>query len=240
MKAKSTREIQIRAATVPASHDILCLACATIFASGRGKIGRCPKCGWSVNVSDYHELFAEAGRVLRFGVLYRIVFEKDLEEDGEVRSMACLHEAPQWLIFCALAVLSGIIGNASYAAVKRVIHRVLPKDDSARHYTTIVSFDDVQIHRLMTFARDYLDGLRSVSPELRELVAEEERAHIVGAERAHAAEVADDTDDEAVESAVRNAVRAAIQKIKAGDTACIDRAKFQRLLSEVWNELPME
>jgi hypothetical protein len=227
------RTIRLQAAALPAMQEILCLGCAEVFPNFSTRVIRCPSCQWSVASSDYEDLFGEAGRVVRFGFMYRQMFEAGHVKKQKVTAMPFLAEAPQWLVFCAVAALSGIVGNASYAAVKNVIRRILNRRTKRDVWSHNLSADDRQIRSLIAYLREYLDRLEDVRPEVRSLVIEEERAHLVTAARAQLRQESAKPGGDSIDVTLA-AYRIAREMLLTNDTACMDPSKLGEMFSTPW------
>jgi hypothetical protein len=224
---------------------VLCLQCANLFrSSSKGEL-TCPNCGWAIDAADFRDLYSEAERVLRFGHFYRERYERQLTGGGRIMARACLAETPQWLVFVGIAVLQQIIGGGAYDVVKHVIKRLYARRPKGAGYGRIRLSDDDMINMLVQHSREYLDGMPNVEPELREAIAHEEHAHLVGRSEAIRHALAkpsrksdSDSRKKARQQILEAALRTIVKKIKSGDTSYMDRARMQQLLSNVWNELP--
>jgi len=166
------------------------------------------------------------------------MYEAQVERAGKVTSMACLVEAPQWLVFATIAAMSGIIGNASYDAVKAMIKRLYADAPSKAKKERPAFATDDGIAIFVRHSRDFLEGMQVVDVTVRRAIQEEELAEIAGGLKARALRNVDMSDSEAVRKAISDSLRVATQKIKAGETSVMNRAQMQQLLSDVWNELP--
>jgi hypothetical protein len=165
------------------------------------------------------------------------MYERQVQSIGEVRSMACLHEPSHLLVFATIAALSGIIGNSSYDAVKAVIRRLSSQASKSSEELGPLEADD-GMHVLVRHGREFMDGLTEVNVTVRRAIEEEERAEIAGELTARALRKVDMEDSEAVRHAISDSIRATAKKIAAGGTSVMSRSQMQRILSDVWNELP--
>jgi uncharacterized OB-fold protein len=218
------------------SREILCLGCAHVFLPKKVRSAHsavCPECGRSTSLSEFDELYGDAARVLRYGHLYRAIFERQTKERSEITSMASLADAPYWLVFATVAALSGIIGNASYDLIKHAIRRLQRSHPERSHYGRVRLKSDQDIEVFIRHTREYVDDLPDVNDRVRALIREEERADVHGKRTAEAMKGVDIADEEAVSAAIRSIAR----QIKSEDTPTFDRKRMQELLSEVWNEL---
>ena len=172
-----------------------------------------------------------------FGHRYREIYEDQIANDGEVHTMASLYQPETWSQFVGMVVLSGIVGNAAYDLVKRVVKRI-----TQQIKTPFAGKSDSEIDQhlaiLFRHYRDYLDSPEKIEPRVLEYIREEERAHLL--EQATELGLRDllvnDTSRDL--TVIRLAIRGALKKIKAGDTSVMDRSKMQRMLADLWNQLP--
>jgi len=102
---------------------ILCLACASLFEPGKDEKLRCPDCGTLVARDRYERLRRYPDRITRFGFQYRALYQEELDA-GVLESRAFVLPLHEVFTFVALAILSGVVGNAAYAAVEAAIKRI--------------------------------------------------------------------------------------------------------------------
>jgi uncharacterized OB-fold protein len=219
------------------SREIFCLNCAHVFLPKKVTSARsavCPECGHRTNLSEFDELYGDAARVLRYGHLYRAIFERQIKEQPEIKSMASLADAPYSLVFATVAALSGIIGNASYDLIKNIIRRLQGSHPERYHYGNLKLKSEQDIQVFIRHTREYVDDLTDVDEKIKGLIREEERADVHGEQVAKAMKGVDTSDGETVSAIVRSVAR----KIRSEDTPRFNRKRMQQLLSEVWNELP--
>ena len=103
---------------------ILCLGCASFVNKVSGNIAYCHKCGKSIKLTDYKQLFQKVSDSVRYGYIYRKSYEEQLNKYGDIRIVYCLNGHPEALNWIALAIFSGIIGGASWDTVKFVINKI--------------------------------------------------------------------------------------------------------------------
>ncbi len=160
------------------ANHLLCLECADVFAPSDGANSSCPSCGAVHDPERYDRLTRLASDVTHFGYQYRERYEQDAA-DGTERRRYFLPNPHDVLVFAALAVLSGILGNASWelikAAAKRAAHRytILSKHADPR----VPAIDDALLERLNQHCRNFVQGLSGMEPEVRAAVVEEMIVH---------------------------------------------------------------
>lgn len=176
----------------PTPTRVLCLSCGSIeqFAAGDNIV--CGNCGESTNRELMLRLYEYAAEVYYYGHQYRDYYEQaySRSKNPPKPSLAFAGEAFAWVM---LAVLSGVLGNAAYDAIKVVIAKI--RDDvaagklPARDYTRFLELSDEQLGELIGAARDYCDGMEGLTREVRAAIAEEIVADTVAHEPLLAAEM---------------------------------------------------
>src|SRR4051794_27863134 len=101
-----------------------CLSCGDEFKENKTNRLRCPRCKKEISRKKYGELFHYSAECVQLGIIYRVQYEQQLKEFGQIRSRYALLPPPDWVVFAGMAALSGIIGNASYHAVCSVLRRI--------------------------------------------------------------------------------------------------------------------
>jgi hypothetical protein len=218
-------------------RSALCLRCAAMFPATPGKYVKCPNCGWSISASDYVQLFSLASRAFRYGHAYRNIYERQIKRRREITEMYSLGEPPDWAIFMALAAISGIIGNRADALLAAVLKKLFKRRPKGKQHETLGLATDKGVQKLIAYSRDYIDGMENVDVVVRSAVREEEFTEVLVQERTKATAGVDRNDPVALQKALEKAVRATVRKIKRSDTSRMDRARMQKVLSEVWSEL---
>lgn len=176
----------------PAPTRVLCLSCGALDQFAEGKIIVCGGCGVCVERSRILRLYEYAAEVYYYGHQYRIYYENAYRssKNPPKPSLGFAGEAFAWV---TLAVLSGVLGNAAYDAVKVVVTKI--RDDvaaghlSARDYSRLLELTDEQLGELIGAARTYCDGMEGLTREVRTAIAEEIVADTVSHDPMVAAEM---------------------------------------------------
>jgi hypothetical protein len=150
----------------------LCLSCGTLVIPDGAASTPCHACGSEQVAVQWHRMRRFAEYVVRFGFQYPEQYRKDYEAERDSRVRYFLLPPHEILVFVALAVLSGIVGNASYDLVKAVVRRIKATFDSETHADLPV-IDDAFVEQLDQCFRDFLSGMRDLTPEARLAVIEE-------------------------------------------------------------------
>ena len=103
-------------------HSI-CLSCGTVRAETPADGTACPDCSFVFDSARHARVVSFARRAVRYGYQYRRIYERDIESGVDDRRHYA-EKLNEVYTFIALAILSGILGNASYDAVKAAIRRI--------------------------------------------------------------------------------------------------------------------
>jgi hypothetical protein len=142
---------------------ILCLHCATAID---GNDTECPNCGVTTNVKAYYRILEKINQYILFGYSYRKKYEEQYAENGKSEPFA-------WV---GLAVISGLIGGASWDFVKYLSRKIASqfKDEDL---SELVS-DEEKLKQFSEYMLDYHQSFRGVTCDVRDAIFEEMRAHI--------------------------------------------------------------
>jgi len=99
---------------------IVCPACAAVRSDSGRVVLVCPECGFRLGRARYDRMIEAARDAARLGHVYREVYKRD--KGAEHRDYYI--GVDDALVFAALAALSGVIGNATYDAIKAFIARL--------------------------------------------------------------------------------------------------------------------
>jgi hypothetical protein len=149
---------------------ILCFSCARIYDMPADEAGelRCPECGFIVPHERYREFYRHAFYAARYGVQYREFY--DQEDEATLKpSLVPLGELGT---FIALAVASGVLGNASYDLAKVALKRILSQRELCKDQDN-VTFAEEDIEKLISYLVDYEDGFSQLPERIRHEIAEE-------------------------------------------------------------------
>ena len=101
---------------------VLCVGCAAMSLDRGLAILVCPQCGFRIGRKRYRRLVDYAHDAALYGHVYPERYKRDRDEGrGDRRYFIEIGEA---LVFAAVAALSGVIGNATYDAIKLFISRL--------------------------------------------------------------------------------------------------------------------
>lgn len=104
--------------------DVLCFGCATILPYS-GELKRCSCCGAELDLDRFNALYSYSSTALRYGHQYHeyYVNQKKLGSVGSVKPY--LAEMSEVYKYIALAIVSGIIGGASWDITRAAIRKII-------------------------------------------------------------------------------------------------------------------
>lgn len=150
------------------SHKI-CLGCANVSSmTKKGGCYVCCNCGHTVSWRLYKQLVCSAANCAYYGYLYREAYEKQLRAQKKITTYYALPEPSVLLVFCALAALSGIVGNASYDFVKKIVKRL------AVELKDKTMLKEAKVTRFYESIEQYCRQSSTVDVRVREAIAHEE------------------------------------------------------------------
>jgi len=135
-----------------------CLACGEAVVD----TDACPLCGTMAAPERFAALQAAARPALLFGYRYRRIYEQS------TRRRFHLNWDELWS-FIAIAVASGVIGNASWDAVKVVVRRAIETYRSRsreKEHNAYELLDEAELELAFRYFQDYLAGGRTMGPDL--------------------------------------------------------------------------
>ena len=83
----------------------------------------CPSCGYRITQKQYDKTVIRGREIVLHGFKYRLEYENQYKKHGRIVSKFSFHEPT--IVEAAVAIIvSGVVGNAAYDAVKIVLHRL--------------------------------------------------------------------------------------------------------------------
>lgn len=160
---------------------LLCLTCGSLNARSEPQPSLCHECEAPIDTERLLRLYEYAAQVYYYGRQYRIYYERAYESDSNPAkpSLQFAGEAFAWVM---LAVLSGVLGNASYDAIKLVIAKladgVAAGKLPSRDYTPLLELTDDKLGELVDAAQTYCGGMEGLTREVRTAIVEEIMADV--------------------------------------------------------------
>lgn len=178
----------------PEPTHLLCLTCGSLNERSTQSIAQvCRECDGSLEPEQLLRLYEYAAEVYYYGRQYRVYYERAYEH-GDNPPKPHLGFDGEAFAWAMLAALSGVLGNASYDAIKAVISKVRADISSGRvvskDYTPLLELTDAQLGELMDAARTYCNGMDGLTKEVQAAIIEEIVANTVTHDPALAEEMA--------------------------------------------------
>jgi len=154
--------------------NLLCLTCGNLILR-TDLFDTCPKCASRIDVHELLRLYEYAAHVYYYGHQYRLAYETQQQPEKKVRY--CIEFAGEAFAWTTLAVLSGVVGNAAYDIVHKVIENV--RDAVAdgripdRDYSALLSLSDEELGDLLSSAKSYTNDMNGLNNEVRLAIIEE-------------------------------------------------------------------
>ncbi|MBW2738870.1 MAG: hypothetical protein JRE64_08485 [Deltaproteobacteria bacterium] len=138
--------------------QILCFGCASIYEFPSDDDYTCPFCSYSIDGEKYKRILEYAKKAVYYGYEYRMAYEKQINDQGKITLKHALFDPVTLTCFIGIAALSGIIGNASYDILKKVIGEILNKskkvpDNIGQDKMTFFSETNIEI--FIQYIREY-------------------------------------------------------------------------------------
>ena len=220
-----------------AAEKAICLFCATVFWSDYRSDLVCTNCGRTTPRQRYTRLVSSAAAAARFGYQYRERYRADAEagESDQPHHLVPLDVVFAWIV---LAVIGGILENASWEAIQRILKRILVSNarvTGESHIAIIGLIEDRE--KLAQFATDVLAFQRGERIESASIEAAVEEEQVVAlmtrlssehSEVFHALASAGPEEREALMASIIDALRAA-----RAEAAPITEAEVKDLWTQV-------
>ena len=147
----------------------------------------CANCNTKIDEIEYFRLIDYARRAFHYGYSYRVEYEKQVAEHGEVQAKYSLFQPDQWYEWLAMAALSGAVGTYTTDLVKYVSKKILDMFSkkaaetglSAEEQRTVDFLtDNGQLNKFSVYIIAYYNGLPRIDKRVEEAIIEEEMAHV--------------------------------------------------------------
>jgi hypothetical protein len=116
-----------------------------------------------------------------FGFQYRMQYEMDLSENGNLKTRHFLPLPSDILSWLALTVIGGVLGGASYEmakfATKKIISKISSESENDKIANALIVLSQEEFEKLEAYILDYYEGLNDINPEIRGALFEEMVAH---------------------------------------------------------------
>lgn len=156
----------------------ICFACATIYEAQNTDVLLCPHCGHQISLSEYEKVLSDVRSAVHYGWNYRLAYEKQLQEEGQIRTHYYLVPYEEIINFVALAIASGIIGGFAYDVVKKVINKISEfsknrghKEDTEKLFALIENEENMK--KFMLYIDEYYSCFETADATVRSAILEE-------------------------------------------------------------------
>jgi len=161
---------------MPKNKENLCFSCAFIFEAKEGESIICPECNFTIERDSYNRILEPARDAAVFGYFYRKAFERNAKK-GDTKTRYAL-AVDDIFIFLALAVISGVVGNAAYdaskAAFRRIIEQANARYEQWGELTQLrLLKNDKDIDRFVEYIVEFPQSVRELPVEIRMAIVEE-------------------------------------------------------------------
>src|SRR5262249_5303469 len=102
--------------------NFICTNCGTL---NDNNIFTCENCNVKIDENKYLKLKEYASRAAHYGYTYRIEYEKQVAELGEIQTKYSLIQPNIWYEWLAMAALSGVVGTYATDLVKYVAKQII-------------------------------------------------------------------------------------------------------------------
>lgn len=135
----------------------------------------CPYCGNRESIEEYEIVLNKAREAVHYGWNYRLRYEKDLKEKGQIDTYYFLEQSEEILNFIAVATASGVIGGFAYDVVKKVITKILKfiqEKGSEEEKNKIFSLvdNDEDMRKFIEYIDEYYTCFEKADDEVRNAI----------------------------------------------------------------------
>ena len=163
------------------SGYMFCHNCVNFFKNSFGEPVICPECKTVVDWNSFSSLLDYLSDAVRFGFQYRIQYEKDLSKNGNLNTRKFIAPPYDILIWLALTVIAGVVGNASYDiakfATKKLISKISSESENAKIPCAYIVLTQEEYKQFESYILDYYAGPKNISPEIRAALIDEMIVH---------------------------------------------------------------
>lgn len=159
----------------PYRRVFMCFDCAGLDVHVLNDRLVCAKCNWSMSTEAYQAMAEYANRCYYFGYIYRDMYELAYSKDNNIKIRYSLIQPSNYEELIAIAVVSGVVGNASWDVVKLAIKKIicwlrghLVDEDKVK------KLESIDIDKVMKFIDEYCNSPKSIEREVLRAVVEEE------------------------------------------------------------------
>jgi len=164
----------------------ICEKCGII---NNDTISICENCGNEIDNSLIEKILPFAKNAVYYGYLYRVDYEKQVKEQGEVKIKYSLLEPSNYYELLAVFALSGYIGGVSFQLVnfigKQIVYFIkgkLEKDKEDKEFVEFIE-DEEKVKRFAKYINEYYTGKHHANKIVADAIIEEEMADFASHEK---------------------------------------------------------
>ncbi len=159
---------------------VICFRCATVFESTNTEVHICPGCSNEMKFQDYEFIINYSRDAIEFGYHYRLVYEEQYKEKGDIHVHYFLDTPSECWIFVISAILSGVIGNASYDLIKKVIKKIASSyNPQSKEIIELLKMteNDKEYQTMIRYIQDFHKDLEGLPIEIKDAIMQEMLIH---------------------------------------------------------------
>ncbi len=156
-----------------------CQNCGTLNDT---ELSICENCGTEINTESFEKILPFAKNAVCYGFIYRLEYENQIKENGEVTIKYSLLEPSNYYDFIAVAALTGYIGGVAHQIVnyvgKQIVDFVKQKiKPNEKDKEFIEFFEDADnVEKFAKYVNEYYTGKHVKNRQVADAIVEEEMA----------------------------------------------------------------
>jgi len=153
------------------------------------ELENCENCGTEINSESFEKILPFAKNAVYYGFMYRLEYENQIKENGEVTIKYSLLEPSNYYDFIAVAALTGYIGGVAHQIVNYVgkqivdfIKRKIEPDEKDKEFIEFFE-DDEKVEKFAQYVNEYYTGKHVKNRKVANAIVEEEMADFAAHEK---------------------------------------------------------
>lgn len=153
----------------------------------------CHSCGNKTDKEFYSKLKNYAHRAVYYGYDYRVAYEKQFKEDGDIKILHSLLDPSSYYELIAIAVLSGMVGNLAYDLAKSVATQIWKRLTTKKKEEKLEKEEELvleivssnqKLNEFTMYVQAYYKNLKNVQIKVKHAILEEEIVDVASKEKA--------------------------------------------------------
>lgn len=162
--------------------NFICTSCGTLNS---GEDFVCLNCKTEINKDEYATLVDYSKRAVYYGYTYRIAYEKQVAEKGEVTLKPSLLQPDNYYEWLAVAAIAGVVGTYASDLVKHVAKQIInllsekiKQKTLNKEETKMINFlsDNNELNNFTIYIKNYYNGSPQLDKRVDDAIVEEELA----------------------------------------------------------------